>query len=399
MILTAQRIITGDGKTMLNYGALLVKGQRIEQVGSLEALVKQFPAEKMRDYGNATIVPGMMDMHSHIGLYDACEDAHEYNGYRLGILAQKQLEECFKWGCTTIRDAGCPDGLLESMRRAANNGFITVPRIFHANMAIAMTGGHCWDLNIVTEADGIDSCIKKLREQIRAGADWIKIMTGHRTNTPEYSQEELNAMVNEAHRFGRKVEIHAALHPALEMAIESGCDSIEHGTYLTVELAAKMKEKNIYWTPTMSFLDYWTEVFGAGTKMHNEYTQLSQKTYPYFRKGTAHVREHFAKVAKASAVKVITGTDCDNGYHQNGSASLEVAALINCDFEPLAAIQVGTYNCAEILGIANEVGLLREGYIADIAVVNGDPTKDGSAMGDIIETFFGGKTVYRKDLS
>ena len=397
MILASKRIVTGDGKSILFESALLIKNEMIAKVGLKEDLIRQFPKEKIKDYGDATIIPGLMDMHTHIGMHDACEDAEDYNDYRLGILGQKQLEQCFQWGCTTIRDAGCPDGLLESLRRAANNGFILVPRIFHANIAIAMSGGHCWELTLVMEADGVCDCIKKVREQIRGGADWIKIMTGHRTNTPEFTQTELNEMVKEAHRLGRKVEIHAALHPALEMAIESGCDSVEHGTYLDVALASKMQERNIYWTPTMSFLDYWTDFFDRDKSLHNEYMQGSKKTYPYFKRGTEYIQQHFVEVVKASGVKIITGTDCDNGYHQNGSACLEVGALINCGFDPLFAIQAGSYNCAEILGISDRVGLLNEGYIADIAVVNGDPTKDWTMMADILETFYAGNSVYVKE--
>lgn len=396
MILAAQRIITGDGVTVLENQALVVQNQRIQAIGKLEELKKDFPGQEVRDYGAATIIPGMMDMHSHVGLYDGCPDANEYDGYRMGILAKMQLEECFRWGVTTIRDAGCPDGLLESMRRAANKGHLTVPRIFHCNQAIAMTGGHCWSLNIVTEADGIEGCIKAVRQQIKAGADWIKIMTGHRTETPEYTQEELNVMVEEAHRFGRKVEVHAALNTALPMAIACGCDSIEHGSLLTPELARQMREKNIYWCPTMSFLDYWTPLVTVNHRMYNEYAQGSQDTYPYFKGVDGYVHDHFVEVVNASQVKIITGTDCDNGYGRNGSASLEVADLIKCGWDPLLAIQAGTYNCAEILDIHHEVGLVKEGYLADLAVLNGNPLADGSVLTDIVETFSNGQSVYKK---
>lgn len=396
MILKAKKIITGDGKTVYNNYAVYLKDGKIEKVAPSAELTQAHPNEEVKDYGNGTIIPGYIDVHTHMGCYDGVWDVAQYgsNGYRKGILGLQQTEESFRHGVTTIRDAGCPDMLLQTIRTMSMYGYATVPRIFHANQAIAMTGGHCYRMSIVTEADGIDGLRTEIRRQIRAGADWIKIMTTHRFDTPvEYSQEELNFAVEETHRLGKKVFIHAALEPGLKMAIKARPDSIEHGTYMSLDEAKEMRDNGIYWCPTIASLEYIVPQLMAHEDDSNAYYQIQIKDREYYATNAKHIRTHFLELAN-TGIKIVAGTDFDTGYIPSAPVGMELAFMHEFGWDPLLAIQAATQNGADMLGIGNEVGLIKEGYVADIAVLGGDPMFDKNAYEDIKATYFGGKCVY-----
>lgn len=398
MILKAGTIITGDGKTALKEHGVYVKDGKIGKVAPISQLLAQLPAEKVMDYQEGAIIPGYIDMHTHMGCYDGVWDIAQYaNGYRIGILGLQQTEESFQHGVTTIRDAGCPDMLMETLRTMGKYGYAALPRIFHCNQAIAMTGGHCYRMSIVTEADGIDGLRTEIRRQIRSGADWIKIMTTHRAETPvEYSQEELDFAVSESHRLGKKAFIHAALHPGLQMAIDARPDSIEHGTYMTLEQAAQMRDNGIYWTPTLASLEFIVPQLMEREDDSNAYYQIQIKDREYYARNAKHIREHFLELAN-TGVQIVAGTDFDTGYIPSAPVGMELRFMHDFGWDPLRIIQAGTKNAADLLGIGHEVGLIQEGYVADIVVLGGDPQKDRAAYENIQATYFGGKRVYSKN--
>ena len=398
MILAAKRAIIGDGVTVLEDAGILIKESKICKIGKCADLSSEFPDEEVVDYGDATIVPGYIDMHTHMGCYDGMWDIAQYtdNGYRRGILGLQQTQEAFEHGVTTIRDVGCPDGLLEALRTMQKFGQAKLPRIYHSNQAIAMTGGHCYKMAIVTQADGIDGLRTCIRKQIATGADWIKIMTTHRMDTPvEYSQEELNFAVEESHRLGKKVVIHAALQPGLQMAIDAKPDSIEHGTYMTNEQAQQMIENNIYWCPTIASLEFIVKVLRANRDSSNPFYQSQLKDCEYYASNAAYIRGRFMELA-ATGIKIVAGTDFDTGYIPSAPVGMELMYWHEFGWDPLKAIQAATYNGAELLGIGECVGLLKEGYEADIAVLNGNPLNDKDAYSAIAATYFGGECVYKK---
>ena len=396
MILTAKKAITGDGKTVLQDVGILIRDGKIREIAAADELQHRMPEEAVTDYGSATLIPGYIDMHTHMGCYDGMWDLAQYNEYRKGILGYQQTAESFEHGVTTIRDAGCPDMLLETLRTMQTFGYAKLPRIFHSNQAIAMTGGHCWRMGIVTQADGIDGLRTAIRKTIRSGADWIKIMTTHRMNTPlEYSQEELDFAVAETHRLGKKCFIHAALHPGLQMAIDAGPDSIEHGTRMTLDQAKQMIDKNIYWCPTIASLEYIVPQLMAKDDDGNAYYQIQINDRNFYANNAAHIREHFLELAE-TGIKVIAGTDFDTGYIPSAPVGMELRYMHEFGWEPCKIIQAGTYNGAELLGIGDSVGLIKEGYTADIAVLDGDPETDGGAYEKIAATYFGGECVYRR---
>jgi len=395
MLITSKKIITGDGKTVLTGNGIYIKDGIIKKISTLADLKKLYPDEQVIDYGDAAILPGFIDTHTHIGAYDGMWDFTDYNEYRIGILGMQRTVECFQYGTTTIRDVGSPDKLMESLRTIADKGFAVFPRIFHSNQAISMTGGHCWRMSCVTEADGIEGLRFCIRDQIKKGADWIKVMTTHRIDLPEYSQEELDYASQESHRLGKKLAVHAALPIGLEMALKCKPDSIEHGTYLTVDQAKFMRDENIYWVPTVATLEYLVPSLMKSDTDSNAYYQIQIKDREYYARIVSVTRDNFLKLAE-TGVKIAAGTDFDTGYIPSAPVGMELKKMIDLGWDPLLAIQAGTFNGAELLGVSDTIGLIREGYTADIVVVNGDPQIDGSILEDVVVTYFGGKLVYTK---
>lgn len=400
MILRARWVLTGDGKTVLENAGVLARGGVIEKVAAARELAAAFPDEESVDYGACTLVPGYIDCHTHIGCYDGVWDIADYgdDGYRRGIFGLQELRQCFRWGVTTIRDAGCPDMLLETLRRMGENGFEKLPRIFHCNQAIAMTGGHCWKMSIVTEADGREGLRAAIRKQVRSGADWIKLMTTHRVGSEaEYSQEELNFAVEETHRLGKKCFIHAALQPGLEMAIQAGPDSIEHGTFLTEEQAARMRDAGIYWAPTLAATAYLVPILEKSIRGHagesNAYVRRQMKDCAFYARNCAVRKERLMPIA-STGVKVVAGTDFDTGYGPSAPVGMELRLMCQYGMPPLMAMETSK-NAARMLGLA-DVGLLVAGYQADITVLGGNPAEDYRAFEDVRATYLGGGCVFKE---
>ncbi|MDP3486949.1 MAG: amidohydrolase family protein, partial [Bacillota bacterium] len=234
-------LIDGQGAKPLANASLWVENGRIKEVipaGS--GLPDGIDVVDLSEY---TVVPGLIDMHMHVDYWHSQPNVAEFaEGEGLvACLAVRNIRSTLEKGVTTLRDVSSTFGL--QMRRAVELGFVPGSRIFSAAKGICMTGGHGHDTRGVVQADGPEEIRKAVRQQIRAGADLIKILTSHRSETPEYRQEELDAGVDEAHRLGYRVACHAAIMPAAKMAVLAGVDTIEHGTHLTDEVRELMAER------------------------------------------------------------------------------------------------------------------------------------------------------------
>lgn len=189
MIFCAKHLVTGDGTTVIGDGAVYVdKEGLIGDVGAAADVKAAHPGEPVTDYGDATILPGLMDMHTHFGYYYSQPDLFNYDDYMLAYYALNEAHRALRRGITTIRDVSSPSGLLKQLRLAGEKGFVTVPRIIHTDTGMCMTGGHGHDDGIV-EVDGVDEIRKEIRKQRRDGADWIKVLTSNREPVPEFTQE------------------------------------------------------------------------------------------------------------------------------------------------------------------------------------------------------------------
>lgn len=182
-------------------------------------------------------------MHVHFGYYYSQPDLDNYDDYMVAYYALEQAKQSLRLGITTVRDLSCPPNLMKQLRLAGQKGYVTVPRIIHADAGICMTGGHGHQ-DGVEEADSPWGVRAAIRRQLRAGADWVKILTSNRGDIPEFTQEELDAAVDEAHRQGVKIAVHSGTQPSIQMCIDAGFDTIEHGTFLTEAQARRWRKRN-----------------------------------------------------------------------------------------------------------------------------------------------------------
>lgn len=401
MILTAAHLLIGDGKTHYTDAALYLDEQgKIGWIGTAKEAGTRYPQEERRDYKDATILPGLFDMHVHFGYYYSQPDLENYDDYMVAYYALEQAKQALSLGITTVRDMSSPHNLMKQLRLAGEKGYVTVPRILHSDAGICMTGGHGHQDGI-EEADGPWGVRAAIRRQCRDGADWVKLLTSNRGDIPEFTQEELDAAVDECHRRGYKTAVHAGTQPSIQMCIDAGFDTIEHGTFLTVEQARQMKEKGIAWTPTITAYTYLYEQTkalienGGGTS--NPIAARAIRDQAFFKPAYEAYRDHFKELYD-TGVTVMTGSDMVLYGAPPLPIHQELAYMTQYGLTPIEAIQTATENPARVLGIEKETGTLKAGLSGDILVAAGDVSKDIHALDQVLEVFLAGKSVFKTPL-
>lgn len=398
MIICAKYLMTGDGETVLEGQAVLTGGDgKIKKIAPKEELVQDFPEEEVKDYGEATLLPGLCDMHVHLAYWYSQPDSFNYNEQMITLYALQHAQAAFERGITSVRDMSSYHGVCRSLKLAQEKGFITIPRITHTDTGMCMTGGHACDE--VPEVDGPWEVRKEIRKQVRDGAEWVKILTTHRSHIPEFTQEELNAAVDECHRRGIKCGVHAGTNPGIQMCIDAGFDTIEHATFMTVDHAKQMVEKGIAWTPTIMAYTLLYDICkenlekNAGKLVNDPVMQKEMKDYQYFEPAYKAYRDHF-KEFYDTGVTVIAGTDMVMYQSPLLPLPRELQYMVEYGITPVQAIQTATSNPAKVLGVENERGLVKEGLDADLLVVGGDLSKDITCLNDVKLVTLGGKRVF-----
>lgn len=398
MIISAKYLMTGDGKTVLEDKAVLTGADgKIKKIASKEELVKEFPDEEVKEYGDATILPGLFDMHVHLAYWYSQPDSFNYNDQMITLYALQHAQAAFERGITSVRDLSSYHGVCKNLKLAAEKGFITVPKITHTDTGMCMTGGHACDE--VPEVDGPWEVRKEIRKQVRDGAEWVKILTTHRSHIPEFTQEELDVAVDECHRRGIKCAVHAGTNPGIQMCIDAGFDTIEHATFMTVDHAKQMAEKGIAWTPTIMAYTLLYEICKekmenhAGTPVNDPVMQKEINDYQYFEPAYKAYRDNFKKFYD-TGVTVIAGTDMVMYQSPLLPLPRELQYMVEYGITPIQAIQTATSNPAKVLGVENERGLIKEGLDADILVVGGDLSKDIKCLNDVKLVTMDGKRVF-----
>jgi len=385
-----------DG-TLLSNVVLLIRGNRIEAAG---AGVSVPEGARSIDLSNYTVLPGLIDCHTHILLQPEDErgappvitKSQAFRTVQGVAAARKDLEA----GFTTLRDldsegAGFAD---VAIRDGINQGIIPGPRLLVSTYALTITGGHMNnsglnpDIQIPDPAaltDSRDAMIAEVRREVKYGADWIKIYaTGTlRHVDPEtmeplsqMSVEDVRAIVSEAARWRRDVAAHAYGGSGAKNAILGGVRSIEHGMLLDDEALKMMREKGTYWCPTLS-------VYIAGTQ--NEITDFQRRII-------ASHRQVFQKALKAG-VKIAFGTDV--GAFEHGTSAREFKQMVDYGMSPVEAIRSATTRAAELLRLEKEIGSLRPGKRADLIAVQGNPLEDITVLTRPVFVMKDG-VVYRK---
>ena len=396
MIICADRIAAGDRSTVWENMAVCIQNGTIVRIGTLDELTAAYPTEAVAAYPGCTLMPGMIDLHVHLACVQDPSYYDKYNTVSLcALYAAGHMRKTLAAGVTTIRDACSAHGIGTALQKAAADGYILAPRIFACLQGICMTGGHGSDSlsDAVIEADGVDEVRKAVRLNYKRGANCIKVLTSEGYRGQEMNQEELNAAAAEAHRFGMKAAAHAGYGDSIEMCIQAGFDSIEHGSHLTLEQVQRMAEKGITWVPTVLVFNH---VYENAVKDERNLGDLQGKpsVVTYLRSCVDSYQANL-RAFYDTGVRVATGTDtdCTTTYRGASPVAVECAYLVKCGLTPLEAIECATKNGADYLGMGDCLGQVREGYIADVILVEGDPTADIEALARVKAVYQAGKQV------
>lgn len=348
------------------------------------------------DASGKYLLPGLIDCHVHLAAPDFMPhpikgDSRSY----LSIIALHNLRSALQSGITSIRSVCDGDHIDLALRSALQEGLVLGPRLLSAGIGICMTGGHGSQGSDRTpgsigihEADGIDEVRRAVRQEVKAGADLIKLLTSHRSDYPEFSQEELDAGVDEAHRLGKRVAVHAGNFACTRMAAKAGADTIEHGNFLDDETAEMMADKGICLVPTAWVYHHMAEMCQAlRTKgvTGGEYPMDQEEfdsTQVWADRVVARYPETL-RIARKHGVTIAAGTD--NVFADQPFAVLheELSWLNRLGFSTMEVIRIATRNGAETLGITETAGTLEPGKAADLILVERDPLRDITALGEV----------------
>lgn len=398
-----------DGREMRTPGLVVVSGGRIAAVGPGASI----PAgAQVIDLGDATLSPGFIDAHTHLsGMYNADYRRGLLDSLQQGIpeqtlLATDNLRKTLMAGVTTVRDVGSSDQIDVGLRNAAAAGIIPGPRMLVAVKSIGSTGGHCDEQNGFrpglfghesTPEQGVinspDEGRRAVRLNIKYGADVIKICaTGgvlsltDEVDIPQLTQDEMNAIVDEAHTLRKKTAAHAHGAEGAKRAVRAGIDSIEHGAFLDDEALDLMKARGTYYVPTLMALEGGKEILAKGG-------------YPptVAAKMTAAAESISQVVRKAIAKGVKIGMGTDAAVYPHGRNTEEFHLLTGLGMNPLQALRAGTSVDAELLGVQNRIGTLEAGKVADVIAMPGDPTQNIRQTEKVFFVMKDG-VIYRNDL-
>jgi imidazolonepropionase-like amidohydrolase len=392
-VIRAGVLIDGKSDRPLRDEVVVIRGNRIESVS--DAASAKIPAgATIIDLSHATVLPGLIDSHTHIFLQgeDPAQGGYDANilkyplalrAARATVAARRALEQ----GFTTLRDvetegAGYGD---VGIKMAIEGGYIPGPRLFVATRAISTTGGYnlegyAPELDMPKGAQIVDGPVearKAAREQLDHGADWIKVYMTHRSwvgkngelvSQPTLTVEELKAIVDEAHGWGKKVACHAYNGIGLQRALDGGCDSIEHGLQITDAQIAQMVKQGTWYCPTLAV--YYSDWAPADT--------------PGGQRDRKRAAEHgvsFNKALKAG-VRIVFGTDM-GGIPWTEPMTQEFPRMTEFGMSTMDAIKSATSRAAEMLDMAEQIGVVAPGAYADVIAVNGDPLRDIKMLGEV----------------
>jgi imidazolonepropionase-like amidohydrolase len=379
IVLHAARLLQVDTGAIVQPGEILVEGNLIRAVGTS---VEHPAGAKVIDLGNTTLMPGLIDAHIHLFLHPGAEDLQtviESVPWRT-ILAEKAAKDDVMAGFTAERDMGTEGaGSADTaVRNAINQGLIPGPRLRISGNAIDILGGH-EDANrynpaqhVLSNADYANSAeqiVEVMREQHKEGSDFAKIyetgpdrMVDGVLQTPyQFTAAQLTAAVEEAHRLGGFVGVHAMGEPGTLYAAQAGVASIDHATHLSDETIRLMKEKGIFAVPTFTIFDYFAHHRDTQDQAAVEAEMLDYK-----------IKEFKKQVA--AGVPFAVGSDV--GPFPHGTQARELTLMVQYGMKPLAVLQADMINGAKLLGWQGKIGELRPGYFADIVAVPGNPLDD-----------------------
>lgn len=397
-LLKAARLLDVKNGRTLSQPAVLVEGDRIAKVGPAAEVTAPSGAHVI-DLGNVTLLPGLIDCHTHL-----TSDPQNAGFKSLGIsiprealIGAKNARITLQAGFTTVRNVGAGGFSDVALRDSINAGELPGPRMLVSGPLLGITGGHCDENLLAPEfkyraegvADGIPAVMAKVRENIKYGADVIKFCAsggvfskGDLPGAEQYSPAEMQALIAEAHRLGRKVAAHAHGTQAIIDATNAGVDSIEHGSLIDDAGIAAMKAHGTYLVEDIYNDDF---IMGEGKKYGFTDEMLEKE-----RSLGLKQRQGFRRAAQAG-VKIAFGTDA--GVYPHGRNAKQFTTMTQWGLTPIQAIQSATVNAADLIGWSDRVGSIEAGKFADIIAVEGDPTTDVSILEHVKFVMKGGQVA------
>ncbi len=385
-LIHAGHLFVGDGDNLLAERTIRVKDERI--VGIERGFATPTGDDTVIDLKAMTVLPGLMDMHTHLtSEYSARSYIKRFtlNDADFTLEAYANGMKTLRAGFTTVRDLGDAGNVTVSLRNAISAGSVQGPRILTAAKSIATTGGHAdptngWAKTIAGDPgpkrgviNGPDDARKAVRQRYKDGADWIKITaTGgvlsvaKSGQNPQFSAQELTALIETATDYGLPVAAHAHGTEGMRRAIEAGVRSIEHGTYMTDEIISLMKRKGTFYVPTILAGNWVAEQ----AKIDGFFPAIVR---PKAAEIGPLIQETFGRALRGG-VKIVYGTD--TGVSPHGENAREFALMVQSGMKPAAAIRSATSVAAEFLDMADEIGTVAEGKRADLIAVEGDPLEN-----------------------
>jgi len=383
IVLKAAHVFDATGTALKDGASIVVRGDRIVSVGPGASP----PGARVVDLGEVTLLPGFIDAHTH--LTDQFEKDYYHGVYnRLmrfpaeqALYGAQYARRTLEAGFTTVRNVGAEDFVDIGLRNAINAGVTEGPRMLTAAHGIGSPGGHFDQLSYRPDrvrpegpiegiCSGADACREAVRDQMKWGADLIKIAASggvlsesDPVDVPQLTPEELTAIVSEAHKWNRKVAAHCHGDAAARLAIAAGVDSIEHGSFLTEDTLKLMKAKGVYLVPTRMAV-YWV------SRMADTYPPMIAAK----ARAAAAAHGNMFKAALRIGVPIALGTDA--GVYPHGMNGMEFGLMADLGMTPAAALLAGTRDAAKLLGIDREVGTLEAGKVADVVAVPGNVLSD-----------------------
>jgi imidazolonepropionase-like amidohydrolase len=367
------KVIIGNGK-VIERGTVAVDGNSFKFVGP----GKQYPlSEKdmVFNISGKTILPGLIDAHVHLcvdGSPDPITSLLKDSLPMLTLKAADHARQTLEAGVTTVRDMGGKDYIDIAIRDGIESGILQGPKMLCSGKLVCMTGGHGWQFG--REANGVDEVRAAVREQLKAGADLIKLMAtggimtkGVEPGSTQFTLEELIAGVEEARKAGRRTATHAQGTEGIKNALWAGIHSIEHSFFLDDEAIELLLEMKAFVVPTLCAPYH---ILKAGVR----------KGVPAYavEKSEKVMKSHWESVKKArkAGVPIAMGTDAGTPFNRHGENLKEMELLVKVGFNPMEAIVATTKTASEVLGLEKKVGTLEKEKLADLVVLDGDPLKD-----------------------